>query len=114
MKSSEIVEKQNAEVLGHMQRKRDYTPDQMEEISWTISKVHAATTRKVEDFICMELDRVEQEIEQLERQLIEKCAEHRQLNLFMRHVGYQEGMQQINVREHLEGKEGEGNGSKRV
>lgn len=106
VETSEILQRQNADVLEHMQRKREYTPHQMEEISWAISKVHVATTRKIEGFLDGELDRVEQEIEKLERQLIEKFAERRQLLQFMRHVGYQEGMQ-IHVEGHLEGKEGD-------
>jgi len=106
VETSEVLQRQNADVLGQMQRKREYTSHQMEEISYTISKVHVATTGKVEIFLNGELDRVDKEIEQLELQLIEKYAERRQFLQFIRHVGYQEGMQ-IHVEGYLEGKEGE-------
>ncbi len=100
------MQKQNAEVLQMMQRQREYSPKEMREISWLISKAHTAVARRTGDYLGTEWDRLEQEIAQLERQLMEKYAEQSEIATLLRSMGFQEGLQ-VSIEIHLEEKAGE-------
>lgn len=88
----EIMHQQTQDVLQQLQR-REYTPEQMQQLNRQVSKAHQAVIDRLDNFIGMEFDRVEQEIAQLERQLIEKLAERKELYAWFYQIGYRTGLQ---------------------
>lgn len=89
---SEVMDQQTQEVLQQLQH-REILPEQVQQLNRQVSKAHQAVIDRVDGFIGSEFDRVEQEIAQLERQLIEKLAERRELCAWFYQIGYRTGLQ---------------------
>lgn len=102
---SEREQVQNADVLKALTDICKFTPEQMNEVSLSISKGHSEVARKMGDFLAAELDRVEDEVKKMKLHLIQKLAERRQILSLLKTVGYEEGYQdgiQERIKIHLD------------